>query len=89
LGPAQAADGVPEELEGFEGRASSVGHDAHVVVPVELVIEENTEVADRVGRFHTVFQGAGRVGEPNVGGPLLAGVRVSEENYLCFVRFDG
>lgn len=53
LGPVETTNGVTEELQGFEGGASTVCHDADVVVPIELVIEEDPQVAD-----DPVFQSA-------------------------------
>ena len=60
-----------------------------MVVPVELEVEVDAQVSNRVGCFDAVFEGTRGVSKPNVGGVGVAGMRVFEENYLCFVWLDG
>jgi hypothetical protein len=48
---AEAADGVPEEGQAFEGGSCTSGHDFDVRLPGELGVDEEPEVADLLGEF--------------------------------------
>lgn len=70
-------------------RARSIGHDTHVVIPVELVVKVDAEVSDRVGGFHSVFEGPGGVCKPVWGGRRWPACElVGEEDNLRLVWLD-
>ena len=71
--------GVPEHLQRLEGRAGPVAHDGHVRFPIQPLVQEEPEVADRGGRSNPVVP-AGRAirQEEPAGGGIEASTRRTE-----------
>ena len=46
VGIVETMDGVPKDAEGADGRSCTVGHDGHVMCPVEVFMDEDSKVTN-------------------------------------------
>jgi len=54
VGIVETLDRVSKNAEATYGRLSAVGHDCHVVFPLEFVVDENAKVADHIRVVNSV-----------------------------------
>ena len=46
VGIVKTMDRIPENAEGTGGGAHTIGHDGHVICPIEPFVNEDSKVAD-------------------------------------------
>jgi len=89
VGIVKTSDGVPENAEGADGRASPVCHDGHMMCPIKPVVDEDAEVADDGGPLDSVGTGArgpGMDGCDKAADKVFSGTRRSKRYELSLIR---
>ena len=46
VGIIETMDGIPENAEGAGGGACTIGHDSHMMCPIEPFMNEDSKIAD-------------------------------------------
>ena len=89
VGIIETANGVPENTEGADSGAGTVGHDGHVMCPIEPFVDKDSKVADERQALDGVGGGGGRAradGKDSAANQVFSGSVRRERNELSFIR---